>query len=166
MSLKIIRAYGVSMIYVKKASLLRNARFELFWFSLSMSLSLLFRNPMTLSKGKNILRVFSHSYNRHCINKRLDECDLEQDQTTDLRLIFLENKLNKVRKIIIFRIKIRLFSSLSFNVIQKKFEEKMKKNINEKNLNINYAIADTDKHYEIVSLLSKYQSLKNLVINK
>jgi hypothetical protein len=51
-------------------------------------------------------------------------------------------------------------------VIQEKFEEKIKDDIKEKNVNINYAIADTDMHFEIASLLSKYQSIKNLVINK
>ena len=120
-SLNIIRAYGVSRSYLiynkiinkKGEFIMERSILSLPVFSKYESVIAL-QKSFDVIKGITLLRVFSQTYNKHCINKRLDEGGLEQDQTTDLCVIFLENKLNKVRKIIIFRIKIRLFSSLSY----------------------------------------------------
>ena len=51
-------------------------------------------------KGMAMLRVFSQTYNKHCINKRYDEVSMDKDTTTDLCVIFLENKQNKVKSLL------------------------------------------------------------------
>ena len=49
-----------------------------------------------LIKSISFLRLYSQTYNNHCLNKRPESQNLEKENFNDVCVIFLENKQNKV----------------------------------------------------------------------
>jgi hypothetical protein len=161
----IMRSYGPSRNYViYNKVILKPEGFIMKRMVIPVPLYSKFENSIALQraldsiKSITFLPLFSQTYSRHCINKRYEDASMERDETFDICVIILQNGSTNVS-----------FSNYqdqdvfkSFvQVVQDTFEEKLNEteiNLKKSAINVNYAVAYTNVHYEISNLLSKFEA--------